>query len=126
MLRCIFSQLEAFLGPRVASRCLLPPTCLHRRLFQDEERVKLPVTGEVFIVNKRAREASPVVPPDFVIKAYLLTSHTVDRCSVGAAGLHFVMGHCGMLWHVSWDPCHDMWNAIKTAAKRAAGGYLWR
>ena len=122
--KCVEKMLESVVGPGVYKRSRLPDDVRCSRLKPHEVRRAKP-EGMV-IVDETTGEETPVFPPGWdPRRQVLLANHTIDRCSIGAAGVAFCIYKLQLIWAVHWGILHDGWNAVKHGCKRACGGIVW-
>ena len=73
--------------------------------------------------GSRDHPPEPVIPDAFrdlnhFKKHIRLVNHVVDRSSVNVSSLNFLINGEGYLMGITYGLCHDLWNAIKGAAKK--------
>jgi hypothetical protein len=122
-LKAVVGMIESVVGGGLLERCVLPDGVNIMKLKKHEERVTR--DGAYHILDTNTKQTQPVLPVDFQVKGLPVVNHTIDRCGIGAAAMHFAMSAKLVLWAVHWGPLHDQWNAIKTACKLASGGAVW-
>lgn len=116
-LKAVVGMIESVVGGGLLERCVLPDGVNIMKLKKHEERVTR--DGAYHILDTNTNQTQPVLPADFQVKGLPVVNHTIDRCGIGAAAMHFAMSAKLVLWAVHWGPLHDQWNAIKTACKLA-------
>ena len=122
LLRALIIAQES-VSTKPITRGILPDAvCLKIVLKSSQTRVAA-ASGTVYLTDTVTRQATPIFPCDFDVRNLFIISHVVDRGSNGAAVVNFGLAH-GMLWAAWWGVYHDMWNAVKQAAKGTKT--MWR
>ena len=123
-MRTIVAMMETSIGPGLLARSALPLNlrCI-MRLAPNEIREE---TATGWQVRGGAHPPMAVIPDNWNAKSVLFVNHTVDRCAVGGAGLAHAMASRHLLWTTHWGRFHDSWNCVRTSAKQARGGAIWR
>ena len=126
-LRALLLQIEHLVGKGATARLRLPDDVRVQPLSACERRI-WDVDEMAFVVeNTRAETVQRCLPESFDVKSCLIVSHCIDRGSIGSAAMNFAMSpRCGYLFATFWGPCHDGNNSAKSAAKKTAGGLVWR
>ena len=121
-LRAVDSQMTELTGFSL-NEYRLPAAVNLRPVRAGETRV---IDGGVPVVAAGEDDCEMIpLPLDMLTHDFRLAVHTVDRCSVGASMLHFVMNR-DVVWFVKWDWFHGLWDDIKNVGKRCLKGRMWR
>ena len=123
LLKSLVCQLEG-LVPDPLVRGKLAPDVLVQAHTSAAMETTVDDSGELMVTNASQHQQHPVFPETFNLSKLLVINHTIDRGSIGGALLHFMIKK-GYLWCVTWGFFHDVWNTIKTAAKKTAGAKWW-
>ena len=115
LLQTLCAQVEHYVPTPVSRSVLDLDKNAIMPVASGEKRVVLP-SGRAVVVTRASKLVRPAVCTLFNVTDYLFVSHTVDRGPTNVAALHFMMSR-PCLWSVFWGPHHDIWNAVKTAAK---------
>ena len=123
LLQTIVSQLEQ-LVPSPVTRGTLPAAVRVAPLQDVDECIVELSDHTLCLVNRRTNRVVHVFPPDFSVKSLLVVNHVLDRGPTNCCMMAFAQQQ-GLLWVPHWGPFHDMWNAVKSAAKKVDAGGWW-
>ena len=122
LLRSLLTQLQD-LFPNPLERGLLHDEVLIQSHTSRDLRTATDGTNLV-VLNTVTGDKTDVFPADFSLQNHLILNHTIDRGSTGGALCHYKISK-QYLWVVAWGFFHDVWNAVKTAAKKVKGNKWW-
>jgi hypothetical protein len=116
MIHALVTQLEEVFSSPI-SRGILPAT-VRVGTIADTKLLRVRLTsGKSVIVDLVTHAVTPIFPPDFEPRSLFVSNHTIDRGSVGAAAMNFMVAG-GWLANICWGVFHDTWNAAKDGARK--------
>jgi len=122
LLRALIIAQESVFTKPITRGILQYAGCL-KIVLKSSQTCVTAASGTVYFTDTVTRQATPIFSCDFDVRDLFITNHVIDRGSNSAAVLNFGLAH-GMLWALWRGVYHDMWHAVKQAAKGTKT--MWR